>query len=269
MAGTWILKVNDQGNPDMTGNFLGWSMAFWGESIDPSKATPYQLPDAIKPLPSQSDPASTTIPSTSKTKVLTKPTNHLPSDHATAEGENHKPSFPQHDDAANPSPSMTPSPDEGYFAHITDLLKSSTWLFAVLAVVVIFASGIVFFFWRRSSRRRKGGSYAAVPGDSLGMSALERGNSRGGARSKELYDAFGEVSDDEVDEGAALVGNQQEGFRSGFLHDDEEDGQKPYRDVPENAVPKQNSGHRSPQNHGGSEGESSVSGSWIETESVQ
>jgi len=208
------------------------------------------------------------MPSASKTKVLTKPTNHLPDDHGTAEGEAHKPSFPQ-DDAAAPSSSTSAATGEGYFSHITDLLKSSTWLFVALALTLLFAGGIIFYFWRRRIRRRSSSNYTVVPGDSLGMSALERGGSaRGGARSKELYDAFGEVSDDEADEGVALVGNRPEGFHSGFLRDDEEeDAQKPYRDHPEDSAdrPQQTSGHLSPQ-HNGSEGESSVSGSWVDTE---
>lgn len=264
--GTWSLKVNDQGNPDNTGNFLGWSLMFWGESIDASKTKLYELPAAIKPIPTHSPTATSAMEeSTSKTKVLTKPTNHLPGDHGTADGEAHKPSFPQQD-AANPSTSTTV--DEGYFTHITDLLKSSRWLFGVMAVVIIFAGGIGFYFWRRRHRRKSTAEYAVVPGETMGMSALERGGTRsGGARSKELYDAFGEVSDEE-DEGAALVGRQPEGFHSGFLKDDEDGTEKPYRDHPDDNEQKRTpgSGHLSPQHQGGSEGESSVSGSWIDTE---
>lgn len=222
-------------------------------------------------LPEPPHPSATFMPASSKTKVLTKPTNHLPDDHGIAEGEAHKPTFPQ-DDAAAASPSISPTAAEGYFSHITDLLKSSTWLFGALAVTVLFAGGIGFFFWRRRVRRRPTGNYAAIPGDSLGMSALERGgtSARGGARSKELYDAFGEVSDDEGD---ALVGSRPEGFHSGFLQDEEEEGtDKPYRDHPEDGIestrPKARSGQLSPQ-QGGSEGESSVSGSWVDTERAQ
>lgn len=267
-VGDWTLRVNDQGNANMTGNFQGWALSFWGESIDPSNTELYQLPD----IPSTTTPqqTSTSMITSTKTKVLTKPTNHLPDDHGTAEGEAHKPTFPQ-DDTAGASSSISPTVDEGYFTHITDLLKSTTWLFGALAIVVLFVGGIGFFFWRRRSRRRSAGDYTVVPGDSVGMSTLERGNpsSRGG-RSKELYDAFGEVSDDEVDEGAALVGTRPEGFHSGFLRDEEEGVNKPYRDHPEETDErdKGTSGRLSPQRQG-SEGEDSASGSWVDTEKVR
>jgi kexin len=103
------------------------------------------------------------------------------------------------------------------------------------------------------------------------MSALERGGtSRSGARSKELYDAFGEVSDDEADEDAALVGGRPEGFHSSFLRDDDEEGaEKPYRDHPEDSGERIKPGFGQPSPpHQGSEGESSVSGSWVDAERI-
>lgn len=248
-------------------------MSFWGETIDPSKAELYQLPDVLSPLPPQGDDGeettSTVTPDPTRTKVFSKPTDHLPPDHGSADGSADKPAFPQ-DDASESSPSISPTPDEGYFTHITDLLRSNNWLFGALALVLLFAGGIGFFFWRRAARRRSAGKYAAIPGDSLSMGILERGGAsgRGGARSKELYDAFGEVSDDEADEGAALVGGKPEGFYSGFLQDDE-GAAKPYRDHPEGSTEHHVVGEHTPRHQGGSDGDDSGSGSWIDAEKAQ
>jgi len=245
--------VNDQGNPDLTGNFLGWSLQLWGESIDHSKARLYDLPAATMSLPDPPHPSSTYhMPSSSKTKFLPKPTVYPPQEPSSAEGESHEATFPQGDvDTAAASPSTSSSANESYFSHISELLKSvrSKWLFGAVAITILFAGGVGFFLWRRRIRRRTRGDYTAVPGDSLGMSALESGGlfSRAGRNSRELHDAFGEASDDEADEGAALVGSQPEGFHSGFLQDEEEEGaEKAYRDHPEDLGEGQVAGDVSP-----------------------
>ncbi|KAJ3501521.1 hypothetical protein NLJ89_g9299 [Agrocybe chaxingu] len=36
-VGEWVLKVNDQKDPEHNGTFLGWNMALWGSAIDPMK----------------------------------------------------------------------------------------------------------------------------------------------------------------------------------------------------------------------------------------
>ena len=67
-------------------------MVFWGSSIDPAKATKYEVPliDYILPPP-ESDHSSHPTPTSSK--VHSKPTDHLPEDHGHAPGENTKPAF--------------------------------------------------------------------------------------------------------------------------------------------------------------------------------
>ncbi len=52
--GNWTLQVADQGDPESTGDFLGWSMTLWGECIDPAKAKPFELPGALGALPAHS-----------------------------------------------------------------------------------------------------------------------------------------------------------------------------------------------------------------------
>jgi len=208
--GDWTLRVSDQSDPEFTGHFLGWSMTLWGESIDASKAKLFELPDKIAPLPPHYT-ASSSIQAT--TKTIARPTQGLPTDHATAEGENSKPAFPPQDDAAIPS--ITPTVDEGYFTGITDLLRSNTWLFAAFGIVILFAICCGVFLYRRAARRRRAGAdYIAVPGEATAMSSLERGNAAPG-RSKELYDAFGGEEEDD-DEHAGLVRHadtNDEGYR--------------------------------------------------------
>ncbi|KZT39745.1 hypothetical protein SISSUDRAFT_984412 [Sistotremastrum suecicum HHB10207 ss-3] len=210
-VGNWTIRVSDQENPEFTGHFLGWSMILWGSSIDPSKAVEYALPEKVMPLPPHDETITTSISEiASSTKVLIKPTQHLPGDHGTAEGEADKPSFPQDDEeAANPVPSeITSTPDEGYFTHITDLLSSNTWLFGSIAIVVAFGIGCTVFLWRRRVRRRRSEYAAVMAGDSMHMSSMERGIAGDSStpRSKELYDAFGELSDeDDADEEMHLV----------------------------------------------------------------
>jgi len=65
----------------------------------------------------------------------------------------------------------------------------------------------------------------------MGLAAL--GSSMSGPRTtRDLYDAFGEVSDDDFDENTAL--RPTFGFHSGFLEDDEPPAVSPkYHDEPE------------------------------------
>jgi kexin len=192
----------------------------WGECIDASKAKPYELPDKEEPF---DDPTVTMTPVPSSTKVLVKPTHNLPPDHGTANGEADKPAF---NNGSSSTPTPTPFPanpaDEGYFTHITDLVGSNRWLFGAFGIVALFGVGSGLFLWRRrrQARQRRSGDYSALPGDAVPMGSLERG-SVSGPRSKELYDAFGEVSDEEDDENAGLVRRTEDELI------------RPYRDAPE------------------------------------
>ena len=217
-------------------------MMFWGASNDPSKATKYEiLATDDDSLPSQ-EPLPTT------TKVLTKPTAHLPGDHGEAEGENTNPAFstiqPSTVPTGTSSPAI-PSPEEvGWFPNMSNLVSNQKWFFVALGAVALFGIGAAVFFWRR--RRARLVNYTTLPaGDDVSMNALaggERSAPRHASRpTKELYDAFGEVSDDEYDgdEGEKLLRGAQIstglGFHSGFLKDDvprvDETGR--YRDHPE------------------------------------
>jgi kexin len=219
-------------------------MKFWGSSIDPSKATKYEvLTDDLLPpqMPPIADPPTTT-------KVLTKPTAHLPGDHGEAEGENTNPAFSTIQSSTLPtgtsSPGIPSPEDVGWFPKMSNLVSNPKWFFVALGAVALFGIGAAVFFWRR--RRARLASYTHLPADEdVSMTALaggQRSVPRHGPRpTKELYDAFGEVSDDEYDgnEDEKLLQSAQIsgglGFHSGFLDDEETqaDGAGVYRDDPE------------------------------------
>ncbi|KAG8725276.1 pheromone processing endoprotease [Ceratobasidium sp. 395] len=259
-VGKWTIRVSDQHDAAHNGSFLAWRMSMFGSVIDPSKVELWTVPDdPVDPATVPATPITTTSTtmSATPTKQHPKPTEHLPGDHDTAEGEAHKPSFNTTNPATGNNSTSTapvqPAPDEGYFSHMTDLLKSQTWLFAALGAVVVFVIGAgVWLYRRRRSRMR---DYAALGGDDLPMSQV--GGAAGGTR--ELYDAFGELSDgeSEADEESALRGRDRgrEGlqYHDGFLDDEEDERGKVRQErYVDDVAESEEAGHASGQ--GGSGG---------------
>ncbi|KAG1743399.1 peptidase S8/S53 domain-containing protein [Suillus lakei] len=224
--GTWTLKVSDQSSEGHSGTFHGWRLMFWGSAIDPTVSTTYVLPLSEYQLPSTANDDAINIPTSTSSKSHPKPTSGLPDDHGTAEGEASKPAFPSPSVPATAT--MTPTPDEGWFSDMSNLVSSQKWFFGAIGAVVLFGVGTGVFFWRR---RVKHQAYAALSaGDELQMSSV---SGRGGPRAKDLYNPYEEVLDDEdADEETRLHGV---GFHSGFLEDDDPSSVGPapvYRDVP-------------------------------------
>jgi kexin len=209
-------------------------MNLWGECYDPHKAKKYEL--------EVDDDAQHTLP-TEKTKVHPKPTLNLPSDHGAAPGETTKVTFPTTtDEDSSLISGMPDAPDEGTFNHIYDLLSDSTWLVGAIGVVVLFTLGAGIFFWLRRRRLQKRNAYSALSGgDDVRMRSLDRDSSaragllggRGSGNTRELYDAFGVLSDEEDqeddEEESALRGagggydahpRRGLGYHEGFLDDD-------------------------------------------------
>jgi kexin len=278
--GTWTIRVNDQGREGHSGKFLGWSMTMWGSVIDPTKAKKYEVPLVDGTLPplfpvEDQPPATATSEAVVSTKTLMKPTAHLPTDHADAPGETHKPAFPGsnstttkpvEDEASggteqSGSATTTPTADEGWFSDLSNLMTNQVWFFVALGAVVIFGAAAGLFFWRRSVRRRQ--NYTSLPADEVAMRSVGSGGGRTSARSKELYAAFNEEDDDEdADEETGLrrVPDQSPvglGYHSGFLEDDDPASAPPtrYKDEPS---PAERAAER-PHSPGGA---NSDNGSW-------
>lgn len=242
----------DRPHPEATGNFHGWAMTLWGESIDPSKAKVWSFPaDSVEAHETLAAAPSTTtlvgVPTATQSTQHSKPTNHLPDDHGSAPGESHEGfTDPNNKGGGNNSTAPNPEADTGYISG----LKNSTLLFVAGGVVLIFAGSVAAFFWMRRGGRGRGGGgsgsgggnggYEFVPEDEeVAMSALERGRIKlgggaggaaggGGRRTKELYDAFGEggSEDEEDEENNALTGSGSgsSGRRGGLTrYVDEED----------------------------------------------
>lgn len=203
-VGDWTIKVFDNEDPGHSGKFLGWTMSLWGSVIDPTQAKEYIVPQVEHTLPPDHDAENPDMSTT--TKVLPKPTDHLPGDHDQAEGEASKPAFSQPTRSPEPVTSTftsttstatgttVPAADEGLTSPLSNLFSEKGWIFGAGAVVLLFAAGVGIFFWRRAARRRQ--NYTSLPGDEVAMNPIRQGP---GGRTRELYDAFGEISDDEDD----------------------------------------------------------------------
>ncbi|CAL1705543.1 unnamed protein product [Somion occarium] len=283
-TGSWTIRVSDQDKEDQNGVFLGWTMTLWGSVIDASNVKEYEVPlidDTLPPLVSHDETSSPTPTATSKTHP--KPTADLPGDHGSAEGEADKPAFPGGTSTENAKPtdaseaiesspatsSSTPTPDEGWFSDLSNLVTNQVWFFVALGAVALFGAGVGIFFWRRAVRRRR--NYSSLPADDVAMGSL--GGRRPGPRTKELYDAFGEVSDDEdADEETGLRPGRMEerspnvglSYHSGFLDDDAPStaGGPPtsrYKDEPDHPEPERHLERpHSPESHDSGSGD----GSW-------
>ncbi|KAF9246400.1 peptidase S8/S53 domain-containing protein [Melanogaster broomeanus] len=197
--GDWTIKVSDQSDDKQNGTFHGWRLMFWGSTIDPSVIKTYVLPTNEFLLPASEEPESV---------------------------EADRPAFPGASGA--PTPSLTPTPDEGWFSDMSNLMSNSMWFFGALGAVILFGIGAGIFFWRRRAKRRA--AYSSIADDDLQMGSVSGSGARPRPRAKELYDAFGEVSDDEdADEqtmlhpGRSLDELQATGlgFHAEFLDDDD------------------------------------------------
>jgi len=272
--GDWTIRVSDMEN-ERNGSFIGWNMILWGSAVDSEKVTKFELTPTHNVFPPTESAMSPIQPSTTKTHP--RPTAHLPGDHGSAEGENSNPAF----STSIATPTTTPSisaPDEGWFSDMSKLISSQKWFFGAISVVFLFGIGAGIFFWRRHAARRA--AYTSLSAtEEVTMTALGGSRPRDAARTattRQLYDAFGEVSDEEdADENTALRAGHGRGrspsvgigFHSGFLDDDDPTtapGLPPtsgYRDEPGNAGGSQEatgeiearaSGAASPVGSGGS-----------------
>ncbi|TFK30024.1 kex protein [Coprinopsis marcescibilis] len=249
-VGTWTIKVNDQQRESEHGRFLGWNMIFWGSTIDFSKATKYEVPELDDILPTISIPKST--PKPSMTSLHPKPTDNLPS-----EGENSIPFASLASKVSSPSSSTTlapaptpppqssaatsvPTADQGWFPDMANLITNQKWFFGAIGAVALFGVGALVFLWRRRVQSMASSNYSALAdSEDVSMTTVGPGMGGGARTTRDLYDAFGELSDDDDETTALRPGGQPArstarlGYHSGFLDDEEPSAAlTSYRDVP-------------------------------------
>ncbi len=253
-----------------------WSLQVWGEVVDASKAKIWNLPtdDETDQEQTGSDPGAT------EPSQKPKPTDHLPDDHGSAEGEAHKPGLAEPttegEDITSPS---DVNADEGFFSGIETLRKHSTWVGGAAGFIVLCGFGAGAFFLVRSRRKKnlfglsqggERGSYRPVSED-LPMGLLDRSRQKlmGGGRSsgntKDVYDAFAyEASEEEEDDGLGEA--EQLRYTDQFLEDEDDeevDGKERYTDVDgANAGATAKVGETGEKDARSPEGSSSGSSSW-------
>ncbi|CAO1625228.1 unnamed protein product [Sympodiomycopsis kandeliae] len=214
--GEWTINVYDQAHPKKTGNFHGWAMTLWGQSIDASKAKPWNFPEtSIEYHETLSSAPSTTHvqgagSNPTDTYQLSKPTDHLPSDHGKQPGESHQ------DFTGGNKTHSQPEGDTGY---LTGLKKSSTWMWVAVGIVLIFITSVSGFYIirRRNATRRRNRSSATDyeflndqdddddddddDNNEMRMNRLDGSKAKRGGRTREIYDAFRtDLSDDDDQE---------------------------------------------------------------------
>jgi kexin len=151
---------------------------------------------------------------------------------------------------------------------MSKLLSNQKWFFIAIGAVLIFGISAGVYFWRRRTARQRRAKYSTLAGDDVAMGSISRNRqpNAGGGRAKELYDAFGEVSDEDEEDADEETGLRPRGlhdespggrlaFHSGFLDDDEPSSAPHtsiYKDEPDEARLRDEVDHsRSPTNGSG------------------
>jgi len=195
--------VKDQKDPKHSGEFLGWNLALWGSTIDPSKARKFVEPVVDNALPPEDDPDRI----------------HDPEPTATTD---------------HPRPTDFPPP------WIPGLVSSQRWFFAALGAVSVLGIGTAIYLWRRKlAGQRQRATYTSLAADDIQMDAVGGRHMAGDVdhSTNALFDSDRASTDDlpprqqniQPPTGRAL------GFHSGLLDDDEPSaGLTPiYRDEPD------------------------------------
>lgn len=223
-VGVWTLSVFDQQNIEHTGKVLGWSMALWGESIDPMKATKFVEPVVDNALQPEDDtpPAAPPIHSTSST-TFPRPTENISIGTGTATA------------TAQPTTAPDTDADSELKKWYETMLNSQKWYYMIFGAVIGLLFGVGFWFWRRKVSERKRAEYASLAADDMPMDVVAESqplqSARGGRQ--------GPSHEDPDSEHSSLISAENArglGFHTGFLDDDEPTAPKTappeYRDDP-------------------------------------
>ena len=202
---------------------MAWSLALWGSTVDPSKATKFVEPIVDNALPAVDDPDRPS-PDETETTEHAKPTDFLPPSHGHDQGENSKPAFSGHQEDAD----MTKT----WVSTLSRLLHTHKLVLAGIGAVVVVGFGVLYFLWkRRADRHRQRVAYTPLTSDEIQMDAVGRGRDEGDPDMAD--DLPPRTANVQPPTGRAL------GFHSGFLDDDEPSaGLTPkYRDEPDSDEP--------------------------------
>ena len=256
-VGIWKIRVKDQVNPDKVGYFKSWSLQLWGEVVDPAKAKHWSPAES-----GESDEEQIGSKPSGTVSQKPKPTDHLPDDHGSAEGEAHEPGLGNTRPTSGPDVATGPGADEDvvnedgsidygsdkqswYDSGVHVVKEHKTWLAGGggIFLLAVIAAGGAFWFMRVRRKRKmmqdlsvERGQYAPVAEEvPMGVLGPSKNNKRGtvGPGNKDLHDAFAEndLTEDEDDD----EDDEREDDRSGrrgetaalkyhddFLGDDEE-----------------------------------------------
>ncbi|KAH9813866.1 pheromone processing endoprotease [Melampsora americana] len=197
-VGNWTLSVLDlHQTPGKNGTFEDWAMGLWGECKDPKIQKLFKMPDDSEiHLPVGLPISGVPFVENEKTKLLSKPTAHLPEDHA------------------------------GMLSGLSGMTLSgkSVWIFIVFGTMIIIGGSLLgWMMMRRMKRRRRLGidggggddDDEADNDEDDRMGLLTGGKRHQSSRkkvrmTKELYDAFGNGSESEGDETDEEEGEDQE-----------------------------------------------------------
>ena len=217
-------------------------MVLWGSTIDASKAKKFWPPVVDNLLPPSDVPPRPVLndPDLTATTTYSKPTDHLPPDHGSANSP--KPIGNVDDDR----------PGDAWYSHMATLVSAQKWFFAGLGFACIFLVAALVYFWRRRMSRKRLAEYTSLAANDIHMNPVGQNRVPGDGRPRTAATAaaaVGEYDDDEFEESSnetlaarsagvivpsAAVGL---GFHSGFLDDDEPSAalSPKYRDEPDSA----------------------------------
>lgn len=229
--GDWKIIVKDRINPDKVGRFQSWSLQLWGEALDPALAKPWAPAMAGQPDEEQIGSEATPV-------QKPKPTDHLPDDHGSAEGEATKPGLAEptgapgsdngaEEDIAQPaesSPVDFGTEASGFLGGLFSLIASPFLMFGAGGAVLLVAAGAGGLFWYRARRKRNAlrelsaerGDYQPVS-DDLPMDDLRRQRVKRTGDDDVFADEATEDEEDESSEATALK------YHDSFLEDEDEE----------------------------------------------
>ncbi|THU84929.1 hypothetical protein K435DRAFT_732838 [Dendrothele bispora CBS 962.96] len=221
-VGDWTIRVTDAVNSDTNGTFLGWNIMFWGSAVDPAQVKKFELVSEKDVFPPPEEAPEPPKPSPTTTRTYQRPTVHP-------------------ETSAETSPTSSPDSEvsTSSFPGLAKLVSNQKAFFGAIGAVAVFGIGMAVFFWRRRVRARQQ-NYTSLVGEDVGMTMA---GDRTGTR--ELYDAFGEDSDEDAGDEQTLL--PKSGLPDNGAH---------YRDEPDEQD------GRGSRNRERDDVDSNLSGSW-------